>query len=404
MNIDRTNYILDKLSGLALYILIAAVAFSTALTEIATVAIIAAWFLKKILSRDYNVPCRSLSIILLAFILWNLASFINTSYLNESMRGLLKVIKHSLLFIAVVEHFDSGKKINRFLIFGLGCGFIIAVNGIVQNNIGYDLIRGRMIDRLDYLHRISSSFVHSNDFGAYLIVFTTMLLSLFFTKKQPFKKRVLILFVSLPFIWCLRATGSRGAWLGFAIAFIFMAMLKSKRLVVAILIALIISPFFVPVSIKSRFSDLKTYSTHGTTWERLRLWQGTAAMVKAHPFLGFGVNTYTKNFPEFRPKDYPDAIYTHNSYLHMAAEIGIVGAGIFLLFLGVILLSSAKAFKRLKKGPTRDFAIGTLAGTAGFLAHSGVDTHFYSVTLSAFMFLCLGLIIAFRNLAYEANS
>ena len=183
-----------------------------------------------------------------------------------------------------------------------------------------------------------------------------------------------------------------------------MAMLKSKRLAALILIVLIASPLFLPASIKARFSDIATYSTQGTTWERLRLWSGTTAMIKEHPLLGFGVNTYTKNFPAFKPKDYPDVRYTHNSYLHMAAETGVVGAGIFLLFLGFVLFSSAKAFLRFKKGTTRNLAIGVIAGMLGFLAHSVVDTHFYSVTLSAFMFLCLGLIVVFRNLAYEENS
>ncbi|MFH1867659.1 MAG: O-antigen ligase family protein [Candidatus Omnitrophota bacterium] len=405
MEKQKISNILDRLRGFSFYLLVAAVAFSNSFTEIATTTIIVLWIIRKILDKDLSIPGGRLTLLLLLFTIWNLASFMNSAYIYNSIRGLLKVITQTLLFAATIDHFRGKKNLERFLLFALGFGFLICVNGIIQYTTGMDLIRQRTIDSLDCLHRVSSSFKHSNDFGAYLIVVISVLLSLFFSKSRNIKERILLIILISTAGWSLAATSSRGAWLGFIIAVLFLAMMKSKRLFGIMLLLLVLSPVLLPGSVKSRFMDLlKVDSVGGTVWERKKLWSGTLAMVKQHPILGFGVNTYTKNFPKYKPKDYPDVRYTHNSYLHMAAEIGVVGSSIFLIFLASVIASSLRNMSNFKKGLSRDLSFGLLAGTIGFLAHCGVDTHLYSVTLAAFLFLCLGVIAAFRNLSYDERN
>jgi len=404
MNKHKLLNICDKLTGFSFYLLAVGLTFSNSFTEIASYTIIGLWIIVRTARRRYRLPGGSLAIILSFFILWNLISFINTQYLYESFRGFLKVFKYSLIFFAAIDYFNTKERVRRFLLFGLGVGFFIALNGIAQHIMGVDIIRQRAVNLRDSLYRISSSFRHSNDFGAYLVVITTIFMSLIFSKTRPFKQRVLTLFAMLPLIWCLKATGSRGAWVSFIAALLTLSAMKSKRLLALILVLIIASPLFLPSSIKNRFSDLTTIRTEGTVWERTRLWSGTINMVKDHPFLGFGVNTYTKNFTDYKPKDYPDLTYPHNSYLHMAAEIGVVGAGTFLLFLLVLMASAIRATKNLKKGLDRDLYLGLIAGIVGFLVHSIVDTHLYSVVLASFLYLYLGVIVASRNIIYEKNS
>jgi len=399
MNKEKTITIIDKLLTFSFYLLAASVTFSNALTEIATASIIALSITKKALMRDFTIPVHGLSLLFLIFTAWNLISFYNSAYMNESIRGLLKVIKHGLLFIATIDYFREKKRLEKYLLFFIAVAFIISIDGIIQRFAGFDIIRHNTLTPFDGLRRISSSFKHANDFGAYLIVITTISLSLFFSRSRSLREKAITAVAAMPIFWCLLATHSRGAWLGFIIALLFLALLKSKKLFVAIIVLLILSPLYLPDTIKNRFADIKTIKTEGTAWERMKLWSGTLDMIKARPYLGFGVNTYTKNFPKYKPKDYPDVRYTHNSYLHMAAEIGLVGAGLFIIFLIILLISATKAAIGLERGLSRDIAFGLLAGTVGFLSHCVVDTHLYSVTLSAFLFLSLGLCIAFRDIA-----
>lgn len=401
MNTIKVCNIIDKVMTVAFYLLAASVVFSIALTEIATISIILLWFIKKVLTKDYSLPGGTLSYILLAFVVWNLLSFFNTSYLYESFRGFLKVFKYMLLFIASIDYFDSRSKIKRYLLYLIGISFIVSLDGIVQYLLGVDIIRHRVINPLDHLHRVSASFVHSNDFGAYLVVVLTIFMSLFFSSTRKFKGRILLLLVIPPVLWCLLKTQSRGAWLSFIVSLLCLFSIKSKKIFIIILILLIASPFIMPKNIRQRFSDFSTITTQGTAWERTKLWQGAVQMVKEHPILGFGVNTYTKNFAEYKPKDYTDVKYTHNSYLHMATEIGAVGLGIFIVFLFSLIIGSVGVIRKLQRGIYRDLYLGLLAGIVGFLCHCFVDTHLYSVTLATFLFLCLSLITAFRRVVYE---
>jgi len=402
MRIDKIRDICERLSTISFYLLAAAVTFSNSFVEIATAIIIICWLTRRIIDKDYRLIGSRLTILLGVFVLWNLLSFINTDYMYNSARGLVKVLKYFLLFIATIDYFRSEEKVKKFLLFTLGVCFVSSLNGIVQYIIGVDAIRWRTIDILDRLYRVSSSFRHPNDFGAYLVIVLTILMGLSFSRGRLFKERILLSIVSAPAAFCLFATKSRGAWLAFIAAMLYLAIIKSKRLFVIILLIIIISPFFLPGPVKDRFSDFTTIGEKGgTVWERIMLWKGTLAMVREHPYLGFGVNTYTKVFPKYKPAEYPDVRYTHNSYLQMASEIGIIGSGLFIIFLLSIIISSSRRLRLLNKGLSRDLYLGLFAGIIGFLVHCVVDTHLYSVTLSLLLYLYLGVLVAFRNLTYD---
>ncbi|MCK4852362.1 MAG: O-antigen ligase family protein, partial [Candidatus Omnitrophica bacterium] len=156
----------------------------------------------------------------------------------------------------------------------------------------------------------------------------------------------------------------------------------------------------LPYTAQERIFDLTDLKS-GTTWERLMLWKGTVNMVKAHPVLGFGVNTYSRNFPAYKPPEYPDVRYTHNSYLHMASEVGVTGALLFLIFLMSVMVYSWRGISLMADSRQRDIGAGLLAGLIGFSMNCVVDTHLYSVTLAVFFHLLLGFCFALTRHAHE---
>jgi O-antigen ligase len=401
MRDEKFLKVVDRIMAVAFYVLAAGITFSNAVTSIAAVTIIILWFLKRFMTKNPAISVGLAAYIFILFIIWNGLSFFNTSYVFESAKGLFRVIRHMLLFMAAIDYFDSRKKIKRFLLYSLGVAFFISLNGIYQYVSGVDLIRQKAINVMDYLYRVSSSFVHSNDFGAYLIVVSTMFFSLFFSKARKFKERVLSLIVIIPVSWAIFATKSRGAWIGLIISIIILFSVKSRKLLVFILLLLLVSPLIMPDMVRQRFLDLKDIRTSGSAWERVKLWQGAFDMVKARPFLGHGVNTYSRNFPAYKPDDYPDYMYSHNGYLQMATEIGIIGAGLFITFLIVLFAGIARGIKKLDKGIYRDLYLGLFAGLVGFLCSCFVDTHLSSTTLMNFLFMYMGLLLAFKKITLD---
>ncbi len=393
MSKTKVISICDKIIEGCFYVLLVAVTFSTSLVEIASSALILAWAVKTAVSRDFDFLGSLPVKLIILYFCWTVLSCFNSDYFKESFRGILKVAEYSLIFIVAATSLRQEKIVKRsFFVIAAGA-MIISANGIFQYFSGFDLIRHRELIFQDYLRRISSSFVHPNDFGVYLLIVSVIFISIMISGRKMIKDRVIVF---VPLVLCMVSlflTKSRGAWLAFSAAFLVLGGMKAKRVVAIFLALLVILFIMLPYTAQERIFSLADLKS-GTTWERVMLWKGTARMVAEHPFLGFGINTYSRNFPKYKPVEYPDVRYSHNCYLHMASEVGIIGALLFLIFLITVLIYSVRGILSMAPGLRKDLALGLFAGLVGFSLNCVVDTHLYSVNLAVLFHLLLGFCFA----------
>ncbi len=184
MNKQKIIKILDKIIEIAFYVLIAATTFSTTFVELSITVIIFSWAIAKIVKKDFSAPKHLFLAMFVIFVLWNIISFANTKYMHESIRGLIKIIKYGLILTIAMDVFKSVFTLKKAIYFLIIWSVIVSLNGIAQSRLGFDLIRLKTIDTLDYLSRISSSFHHPNDFGVYLVLVIPIFLSFIFSKKN----------------------------------------------------------------------------------------------------------------------------------------------------------------------------------------------------------------------------
>ena len=393
---DNIIKLCDILIEASFYILIPSVTFSISLVEIFATTMISAWIIKKILDRGFSgvntIPVKFLGV----FFVWVLLSCLESSYFHESFRGIFKVLETAFIFLVASSELKKTRHLKVALCVLAITVLSVCLDGIYQYLSGVDLIRGRTLISKDYLRRISASFVHPNSFGIFLFMVSSILGSVVISFGIGFKNRILYAVPFFMSIYCLYLTRSRGAWLSFAASIFIVALLKSKKILLVAIVMLVLTFVFMPTSAKESLKDSFDLSS-GTSWERVMLWTGTIDMIKVHPVLGFGINTYSKNFPEYKPKDYADYRYSHNCYLQMASEIGIPGAFLFILFLLASLGYGLKNLLAMSKGLKKDVAIGIFACLVGFVLGASVDTHFYSLTLSVFFYVLLGFYSALTS-------
>ncbi len=400
MSKDRIINFFDWVIEVCFYALVVAVTFSTSLVEIFSSIMIGAWLIKKAIDRDWKGLNSAPFKILLIFFLWTVLSTVNSDYFKESFRGIFKVVEYSLIFVVAATSLGEEKVARRFLYVLSASAFLICINGLIQYYTGFDLIRHRGLITKDSLHRISASFVHPNDFGTYLFVVGTIFISFLISRGARLRERVMVFIPLVLSMVSLFLTKSRGAWISFAAAFLVLGAIKARK-VLAVFIAVLLVLFLVlPYTAQERIFALADFKS-GTAWERVMLWKGTINMIIEHPILGFGVNTYSRNFPRYKPPEYPDVRYTHNSYLHMASEVGLVGALLFLIFLVTVLMHSFRNILTMDEGRRRGLTAGLFAGMVGFSMNCMVDTHLYSVTLAVFFHLLLGFCYALSCHARE---
>jgi len=138
-------------------------------------------------------------------------------------------------------------------------------------------------------------------------------------------------------------------------------------------------------------------------------------MVRVHPFKGFGIGSLVINYPKYRLKEYflqpavaPITDHSHNEYLEMTAETGILGLLLFLLFIFFIFkggLRSSRAcsardrfrysIKRsgdIYDAKERAIIIGLFCGILAVLIDNLFSTNLRNPSTALFFWFSLGLI------------
>lgn len=132
--------------------------------------------------------------------------------------------------------------------------------------------------------------------------------------------------------------------------------------------------FFVFLWMKSPLLITKLKSLGGSIDSRSVIWGGSVEIFKNFPFLGGGPGSFVIYFPEFRRPDYflgeisNVTLYSHNYYLDLLCETGVLGFSTFMMmWCGIMLLG----LKVLWNHPERRMQVllaGTLVGLLAFSA------------------------------------
>lgn len=99
-------------------------------------------------------------------------------------------------------------------------------------------------------------------------------------------------------------------------------------------------PFFAGPEIRNRFLSTSSYQQDASAQSRLGTWNAAWHMALDNPIFGVGVRNASQ-FTSQYGSDFEGAI--HSTYLQAAADLGLVGLGIYLTILGATWQSLAKA-------------------------------------------------------------
>ena len=114
---------------------------------------------------------------------------------------------------------------------------------------------------------------------------------------------------------------------------------------------------------------IKTFDPRESTgWVlrgRLPWWQAGAAMFRDHPVVGAGLGRYPRLMGSYGGG--PSRENTHNLFLQLLAETGLVGFTAFMAVCGSICLALARAIATAHDNGRRAVALGGLIGVVAFL-------------------------------------
>lgn len=133
---------------------------------------------------------------------------------------------------------------------------------------------------------------------------------------------------------------SRGGLIGLGVAATFIAIRSRRRVLALLAIASGLTLFlvFAPNSPLDRFLN-PGYGDRLAVDARMAAWTAGARMIQAHPMYGVGVGNFKAMMPQFAGPEIDYAEIAHNTYIEMAAEMGIPGLLLFLSLLGATFFS-----------------------------------------------------------------
>lgn len=390
---------IDLLKRLGFFLLLATLASAAvgiSLFEISSVAFLAVSLVCMALDADRKRALGGCWTVFFAvYFAANLLSLTQSQYMGDSLKGMLRVFRLIGICLSVIYTLDTEEKFAAAFRWVLGVSFAVAVDGLVQSVTGLDPLRRRTLTAFHGdVGRVTATFGQANDFAGYLTlpVFYALGLLVEAGRLRFSKKAVAVLLAGLAAVLaCLLWTYSRGAWVGVGAAFVFFALLKRRKILIGALAAVLLWALFLsPPLVRQRFQSL-THPTGGTFTERKILAGEAVAMIESSPWLGLGLNTFSRNAPRFKSKEHvTDVQYLHNGYLQIAVETGAVGLASFLAVLLHFFVSGFGVFLGRAKTFVEAAGAGIYFGLLAFLVHSAADTNLQSLLLVSGFWIALG--------------
>ncbi|MBL7071868.1 MAG: O-antigen ligase family protein [Candidatus Omnitrophica bacterium] len=390
---------IDSAIMICLCAIIIGIPFSITIIEIAATTAILLWLFKKMfIERSVRIKNTPLNWPLAVYLLFVILSLINSQFLTTSVRGLIrKILEYIAIYFVIVETVKTDRDVKRLVGTILVSCTLIGIDGVWQYFSGQDFIRAYPIWSMS---RMKASFKFPTGFGGWLITVLPLCISLaiFNTKEKRYKGWGI--FLSVLLLSCLVLSLTRGAWLAFIPAIIFLVWKRgdaAKVILLLLLVALIL--LIGSMMLLGGGEKLALYTIRApAVVHRIDLTKLAWRMFIERPYVGHGINTFMSIYERYASAfDYSGISYAHNCYLQMAVETGVFGLLAFLWMIAALFTSSLKDINKRKDGLIKAAEIGLLGGLLAYLAHSALETNLYALQLAVLFHFMLGLTVSVQN-------
>jgi hypothetical protein len=269
-------------------------------------------------------------------------------------------------------------------------------------------LREEIISRLE-TGRIFSTFLLPSHFAAFLGVSIPLSVAFVLTNKAWL--RYLFILAAALQICALYLTKSFSGWLSLILAcacFVliylgYIKRVKTRYLAYSLsVVILVLAAIFAGLSLTRPDNPLAAVENNPMVLRVLN-WGTTIEMIRDNPWIGRGLDTFGLIYPFYQRHGVNIIHHSHNTYLQLGAEMGIIGAIVFFWFVCWWSWRTVTLFK-VTKDKKMTVLVGSLmiAGVAFFI-HQAVDFEFYmpSVTLVGFAVLGLAIGIQKKDKVYK---
>jgi O-antigen ligase len=290
-----------------------------------------------------------------ALLMWGFVGWTTTAYPDVVLDQLIELAKVCGVILVGVNVITTRGRLRTLLIVMLVCFWIYPIRGTLLNYVSGETLQGRAI--------WNSIYSNPNDLAGLCILQLALVLGMLEVERERWVK-LLALPAALVLPLIILLTQSRGAFIALAIFGVIVARkhARTARTAVVLGAALVALVFLTPADVWTRLGTIgqstpveqkQMTEAEASAVQRLEILRVAEAIIAANPITGVGAGAYGdahyvySQSPRFDPmargrKD------THNTYLNLMAETGLVGFACFAALVVVMLREARRARKKLR--------------------------------------------------------
>jgi O-antigen ligase len=220
-------------------------------------------------------------------------------------------------------------------------------------------------------------FGHHIDMGGYFSLLAILSLCLILFWKKSKRVTILLLLLSLLFMTGVFLSLARTYYVSLLVTVPAVFVRGNRRIAIFGLSAVLVCAIAVLVlfpTIRERAFSITDLEKNNSNLERIYIWKTSGDIIKDHPVAGIGFRQWRERFSDYEGNyagswKFTEAAlhHAHNLYLTVAAETGIVGLFLFMVFWVYLLMA---IWRCVRSSPAWSFenalALGVFFGLLNF--------------------------------------
>jgi O-antigen ligase len=227
----------------------------------------------------------------------------------------------------------------------------------------------------------------ANHYAAFLADFGTLLLGLGLVVKEVWQKRT-FLAAAASTVYPLFFAYSRGAYMGATAALFVLGLVRVRSLLVVLLALGLTWQAILPTTVVERITMTQTANgqIEESAAERLVMWDHAVTVFHDNPVFGVGFNAFKYTHPPLGLTD------THNYYLKVAVDEGVIGLALTALILVSALWSFWKLYLRARTPFHKGLALGMLGCLTAMMVTNIFGDRWSYYILGSYFWIGWGLV------------
>lgn len=298
--------------------------------------------------------------------------------LNDRSKDLKNFCLMPLLYVLVAHQMTDQRWIKRVLMV-----MLLSLGLMIYYTVGQIHTYASLVSR----DKISGTFqfLGPNEVAAFFSHITILLIAVMFFIKDKRLKWFLGLVVAAN-SYCILFLYSRGAYLAMMAGMLFLFFVKNRKMLIPIVVLSVFWQVMLPLKVIERIKQ--TENAYGqfdqSIQGRLVIWQQSMDLFQHSPWVGIG-------FAVFRHLGFILGD-THNIYLKILVEQGLIGLFIFLVIIFSFLRMGYVLYQKGEDDLSRGMGLGLMASVVVVLVSNFFGDRWTYMEVGAYLWVFAGLV------------